>query len=124
MDAVLLCPRCADPWYRRTVRVSMGQVLAVPFARLAPWPDGLAAVRRAGFQLLAMTPQAGSVELGRVRLDDTERVAVLLGAEGPGLSGGALAAADRAVRIPMRPGVDSLGVASAASIAFHRLGRV
>jgi tRNA G18 (ribose-2'-O)-methylase SpoU len=121
MEAVLLNPTCADPLYRRAVRVSMGQVLAVPFARLAPWPAGLAEVRAAGFELLALTPDPDAEPLDRL---DTrpERAAVLLGTEGAGLSAGALAAADRRLRIPMAGGVDSLNVAAAAAVAFWVLG--
>jgi tRNA G18 (ribose-2'-O)-methylase SpoU len=120
LDAVLLDERCADPLYRRSVRVSMGHVLRVPFAVLLdPWPDALGAVRDAGFELLALTPAADAVPLPQVT--PAERVAVLLGAEGPGLSPGALAAADLRVRIPMAPGVDSLNVATAGAVAFAQL---
>jgi tRNA G18 (ribose-2'-O)-methylase SpoU len=120
LDGVLLDARCADPLYRRSVRVSMGHVLRVPFAVAPePWPDAIAAVRDAGFQLLALTPAAGAVPLPEVVA--AERSAVMLGAEGPGLSPGALAAADLRVRIPMTPGVDSLNVATAAAVAFAQL---
>ena len=121
MDAVLLSPSCADPLYRRSVRVSMGEVFAVPYGRLEPWPDGLQAVRDAGFAVLAMTPDPAAVSLRDVL--DSERMAVLLGAEGAGLSRHALAASDLRVRIPMRRGVDSLNVAAAAAVAFWELGR-
>ena len=121
VEAVLLDARCADPLYRRSVRVSMGHVLRVPFAVLSgAWPQSLAAVRTAGFSLLALTPSSDAVALRSVRVPD--RWAVLLGAEGPGLSDAALAAADQRVRIPMAPGVDSLNVATAAAIAFAHLG--
>ncbi len=123
MGGVLLSPGCADPLYRRAVRVSMGEVLAVPYARLAPWPAALAEVRAAGFELLALTPAAGAEPLDRVEVGPRDRVAVLLGAEGPGLTPAALAAAGRAVRIPMAAGVDSLNVAAAAAVAFWVLGR-
>jgi tRNA G18 (ribose-2'-O)-methylase SpoU len=120
VDAVLLDARCADPLYRRSVRVSMGHVLKVPFAVLAdPFPTALRAVRAEGFRLLALTPQSTAVPLGR--LSPPERWAVLLGAEGPGLSAGALAAADELVRIPMAAGVDSLNVATAAAVTFAHL---
>lgn len=117
VDAVLLGPRCADPLYRRSVRVSMGQVLRVPFAPVGRWPGGLAELRVAGFRLAALTPVSTAVPLPVAGLT-TGRVAWLLGAEGSGLSVDALAAADLAVRIPMAPGVDSLNVATAAAIAF------
>jgi tRNA G18 (ribose-2'-O)-methylase SpoU len=123
VDAVLLGPGCADPLYRRSVRVSMGHVLRVPFAPLRRWPDDLELLRAAGFLVVALTPAADALPLGRAGAA-TGRVAWLLGAEGPGLSAAALAAADLAVRVPMAPGVDSLNVATAAAIAFAGAGRV
>jgi tRNA G18 (ribose-2'-O)-methylase SpoU len=120
IDAVLLDPRCADPLYRRSVRVSMGHVFGVPFAELpGPWPESLGLVRTAGLSILAMTPAAEAVELRG--LVPPERCAVLLGAEGPGLSPQALAAGDQLIRIPMANGVDSLNVATAAAVAFAHL---
>ena len=119
IDAVFLCPRSCDPLYRRSVRVSMGHVLSVPWARLDPWPDGLAGLRAAGFTVVALTPGPDAEPLEGP--DPGERVALLLGAEGPGLSPAALAAADRRRRIPMAPGVDSLNVASAAAVAFYAI---
>ncbi|MCL2780186.1 MAG: RNA methyltransferase [Actinomycetia bacterium] len=120
VDAVLLDPRCADPLYRRSVRVSMGHVLRVPFTVLPePWPGSLNALRASGFELLALTPRADAVPLRSV--EPPARWAVLLGAEGPGLSAPALAAADALVRIPMAAGVDSLNVATAAAVAFAHL---
>ncbi|HET7407500.1 MAG TPA: RNA methyltransferase [Mycobacteriales bacterium] len=121
MDALLLSPECADPLYRRAVRVSMGEVFALRYARVDVWPEGLAALRDHGFRLLALTPDPQAAPIGAVELGD--RVAVLLGAEGPGLSAGAMARCDERVRIPMAPGVDSLNVAAAAAIAFHVVGR-
>jgi tRNA G18 (ribose-2'-O)-methylase SpoU len=123
MDAVLLSPSCADPLYRRSVRVSMGQVFAVPYAHLAPWPGALATVRAAGFTLLALTPAADALPIQRLPAADRRRPALLVGAEGPGLSAAALAASDRRVVIPMRNGVDSLNVAAAAAVAFWELTR-
>jgi tRNA G18 (ribose-2'-O)-methylase SpoU len=126
VDGVLLAPRCADPLYRRSVRVSMGHVLRVPFAELpGPWPASLAVLREAGMRVAALTPAPDAVPLDAGRLDDGRsgnRTAVLLGAEGPGLSDDALAAADVRVRIPMAPGVDSLNVATAAAVSFYALG--
>jgi tRNA G18 (ribose-2'-O)-methylase SpoU len=120
IDAVLLDDRCADPLYRRSVRVSMGHVLRVPFAVLpGRWPGALHAVRDAGLRLLALTPRQSAVPLRDV--DVPERWAVLVGAEGPGLSAGALDVADEQVRIPMAGGVDSLNVATAAAVAFAQL---
>ncbi len=123
MDAVLLSPSCADPLYRRSVRVSMGEVFAVPYARLAPWPAALAEVRAAGFGLLALTPAEDALPIQRLSAAARRRPALLLGAEGPGLSRAALAASDQRVVIPMRNGVDSLNVAAAAAVAFWELNR-
>jgi tRNA G18 (ribose-2'-O)-methylase SpoU len=120
VDAVLLSPTCADPLYRRAVRVSMGQVLHVPFTTLAPWPVALGAVAAAGFEVVALTPSAAAEPVACLA-EGTRPVALLLGAEGAGLSPAALSGADRRVRVPMRPGVDSLNVATAAAIAFHRV---
>jgi tRNA G18 (ribose-2'-O)-methylase SpoU len=118
IDAVLLDPRCADPLYRRSVRVSMGHVLQVPFAVLAgAWPASLGAL--ADSTVFAMTPDPAATALREIAVPD--RWAVLLGAEGPGLSTEALAAADQRVRIPMACGVDSLNVATAAAVAFAHL---
>ncbi len=122
VDAVLLGPRCSDPLYRRSVRVSMGHVLRVPFAELpGPWPASLDVLRAAGLRVAALTPAVDAAPLRPSGLAG-ERVALLLGAEGPGLSGEALAAADVRVRIPMAHGVDSLNVATAAAVAFHAIG--
>jgi tRNA G18 (ribose-2'-O)-methylase SpoU len=121
LDAVLLSPRCCDPLYRRSVRVSMGHVLGVPWTRLEPWPEAIEMVCRAGFTLAALTPSADAEPLPSWAPAPDERVAVLLGAEGPGLSPAALAAADRRLTIPMRRSGDSLNVGSAAAIAFYGL---
>ena len=121
LDAVLLSPHCSDPLYRRSVRVSMGHVLGVPWTRLEPWPDALRAVAAAGVTLAALTPAADAEVLWDWQPAPTERVAVLLGAEGPGLSPAALAAAHRRLTIPMRRPEDSLNVGSAAAIAFSAL---
>jgi tRNA G18 (ribose-2'-O)-methylase SpoU len=121
-DGVLLAPRCADPLYRRAVKVSMGAVLAVPYARLADWRGGLAEVRAAGFRLLALTPDPAAIPISAVAQAPGDKVALLVGAEGDGLSDRWLAAADQAVRIPMSRGVDSLNAASATAIACYLLG--
>jgi tRNA G18 (ribose-2'-O)-methylase SpoU len=125
--AVLLSPRCADPLYRKALRVSMGHVLGVPFARLAAWPQGLDSVRAAAWRVLALTPEQGAHDLAALEMG-TGRVALLLGSEGPGISPGAAARADFAVRIPMRPRpdgttADSLNVAMAAGIGLYHLGK-
>jgi tRNA G18 (ribose-2'-O)-methylase SpoU len=121
-EAVLLDPRSADPLYRRSVRVSMGAALTVPHARLDPWPDALDAVRDAGFTLVALTP-GGDTDLADVRPAADARLALLLGAEGSGLTQDALARADVRVRIPMAAGVDSLNVGAAAAVACWALRR-
>jgi tRNA G18 (ribose-2'-O)-methylase SpoU len=123
MDAVLLSPTSCDPLYRRAVRVSMGEVLAVPYAYLDAWPAGLDDVRTAGFRILALTPAADATRLEEVPLSPDDRVAVLLGAEGPGLTADAMAASDERVRITMAAGVDSLNVAAAAAVACWVFGR-
>jgi tRNA G18 (ribose-2'-O)-methylase SpoU len=123
VDGVLLGPRCADPLYRRSVRVSMGHVLRVPFAELPePWPGSLDVLRAAGLRVAALTPAPDAQPLSAAGLGG-QRVALLLGAEGPGLTPDALAAADLRVRIPMASGVDSLNVATAAAVAFHAVGQ-
>jgi tRNA G18 (ribose-2'-O)-methylase SpoU len=122
VDLVLLDERCADPLYRRSVRVSMGHALRVPFAVLpGRWPQALEILARRGLVSLALTPDPAAEVLAD--LAAPQRWAVLLGAEGPGLTADALSAADRRVRIPMAPGVDSLNVATAAAIAFAHLSR-
>jgi tRNA G18 (ribose-2'-O)-methylase SpoU len=120
VDGILLGPGCADPLYRRSVRVSMGHVLRVPFAPVPDWPAALHRLRDKGFRVLALTPNATAVPLHKAVVPGA-RTAVLLGAEGPGLTEAALAAADERVCIPMAADVDSLNVATAAAIAFHTL---
>ena len=119
-EAVLLDPRSADPLYRRSVRVSMGAALTVPHARLDPWPAGLELVREAGFVIVALTP-GGDIDLDDVPTGPDARIALLLGAEGLGLTPAALGAADLRARIPMSGGVDSLNVGAAAAIACWAL---
>jgi tRNA G18 (ribose-2'-O)-methylase SpoU len=121
IDALLLDPRCADPLYRRAVRVSMGHVLALPFAVLPDWPAGLDLLHDAGYLTVALTPADDAVDLGDVAARAHPRTALLLGAEGPGLTPEAQRAAQVRARIPMRTGVDSLGVAAAAAVAFATL---
>lgn len=122
VDAVLLCPRCCDPLYRKAIRVSMGAALCVPSARLADWPEHLEVLRGAGYRLIALHPHGDVALVGERPLDTGGgRVALLLGTEGAGLSAAALARADASVRIPMREGFDSLNVATAAGIALHHL---
>jgi tRNA G18 (ribose-2'-O)-methylase SpoU len=125
VDAVVLSPRCADPLYRRSVKVSMGAVFAIPYARMTDWYDGLADVKAGGFRVLALTPDPGAAPIGAA-LGGAGRVALLLGTEGDGLTARWRHEADQAVRIPMNPaaraaGVDSLNVVAAAAIACHLL---
>jgi tRNA G18 (ribose-2'-O)-methylase SpoU len=127
VDAVVLSPRCADPLYRRSVKVSMGAVFAIPYARMTGWHDGLAELKSAGFQVLALTPDEGATPITSA-LRAARRVALLLGTEGDGLSARWLREADEPVRIPMNPaaraaGVDSLNVVAAAAIACHLIAQ-
>ena len=126
VGAVVVSPRCADPLYRRSVKVSMGAVFAVPYARMTDWYGGLATVRAAGFELMALTPDPAAAPLGAVAAVPGERAALLLGTEGDGLSSRWRHEASRSVRIPMDPGaqaagVDSLNVVAAAAIACQWL---
>jgi tRNA G18 (ribose-2'-O)-methylase SpoU len=126
VDAVILSPRCADPLYRRAIKVSMGAVFAIPYARMPDWRAGLAEIRAAGFALLALTPDQSALPLDDVPM--TGRVGLLLGTEGDGLSPRWLGEADKAVCIPMSAGamalgVDSLNVVAAAAIACYELAR-
>jgi tRNA G18 (ribose-2'-O)-methylase SpoU len=121
VDAVLLDPECADPYYRRAVRVSMGHLLHVPWTRLPALPAGLDPLHAAGFESVALTPDPSVASIEELVALGPVRLALLVGAEGPGLSEATMRAASRRVRIPMAPGVDSLNVATAAAIAFHRL---
>lgn len=122
--AVLLSPGCCDPLYRKAIRTSMAASLRVPFARVGDWPRGLGGIRAAGFSLVALTPAAGARDLGDFASDPRRpsRLALMAGAEGPGLSAPIEAMADARVRIPMAPGVDSLNLATATGIALYRLG--
>jgi tRNA G18 (ribose-2'-O)-methylase SpoU len=127
VDAIFLSPRCADPLYRRSVKVSMGAVFAIPYVRMTGWYDGLADLRKAGFRLLALTPDPTAAPLTAAAGERTApRIALMLGTEGDGLSSRWRHEADQAVRIPMHPGalaagVDSLNVVAAAAIACHVL---
>ena len=120
-DAVLVTPQCADPLYRRSVRVSMAAVLQVPWTRLPEWPDGAAELHAAGFEIAALALDDTAVTLDAYASDPPERVAILLGAEGDGLSRAALSSADRIVTIPMLHGIDSLNVAAASAVALWAL---
>jgi tRNA G18 (ribose-2'-O)-methylase SpoU len=120
-DALVLSPRCADPFYRKAVRVSLGAVFELPIIRLERWPEDLARLRAGGLSLVAAVVDPSAVPLHRFAPPD--RFALLLGAEGPGLSAGARAACDARVTIPMSPGADSLNVATAGAVFLHALTR-
>jgi tRNA G18 (ribose-2'-O)-methylase SpoU len=120
--AVLLSPTCCDPLYRKAVRTSMAATLRVPFARIDEWPAALSRVRTAGFTIVALTPREPAEELEAFRLRPRpEKLALLVGAEGTGLTPAAETMADYRVRVPIRTDVDSLNLAVAAGIALYRL---
>jgi tRNA G18 (ribose-2'-O)-methylase SpoU len=124
VDGIIFGAGCADPLYRRAVRVSMGHALLVPFARARNWPEELKHLRDNDFRILALTPSTGARTLAQVMEDlRDQRVAVLVGAEGPGLTETAMRASDARVRIPMSRGTDSLNVATAAALAFYERSR-
>ena len=120
VHAVVLTPRTADPLYRRAVRTSMGAVFSVPWTRV-PWFEGPDLLHEAGLEVLALTPDAGAVDIRDVPPAAHPRVAVAIGAEGDGLSERWLGSADLRVRIAMHGGIDSLNAAAAAAVAFHAL---
>ena len=126
VDAVLFGAGCADPLYRRVVRVSMGHVLRVPFAYFdgnrSTWQRGLVALQQRGYRCVALTPSADARMLSDA-LDGAEKVALLVGAEGPGLTEHAMRATDVRARIPMAPGTDSLNVATAVAMGFYERSR-
>ncbi|MDF8264007.1 TrmH family RNA methyltransferase [Luteipulveratus flavus] len=117
-DAVLVTPRCADPLYRRAVRVSMGTVFQVPWTRVDPWPGSVAELREHGWTVAALALDDRSISLRELETRAPERLALVLGAEGDGLSQRTVAACDLVVRIPMAGGVDSLNVAAASAVAM------
>lgn len=125
VDAVVFGSGCADPLYRRAVRVSMGHALLVPYARATDWPADLVTLRERGFRLLAMTPRGDARALPEaMAAAHDDRVAIVVGAEGPGLTAATLRLSDMRVRIPMSRGTDSLNVATAAAVAFYERSRL
>lgn len=120
-DAVLVSPRCSDPFYRRAIRVSMGTVLQVPWTRVGDWTELSGTLAAAGFSTAALALAPGAVPLARYAAAPPQRVAMVLGAEGDGLTPEAIAAADTVVTIPMRHGIDSLNVAAASAVAMWAL---
>jgi len=123
-DGVLLSPGCADPLYRKSIRVSAGATLCVPFARLPIGGAGLDRLRQAGYVLAALTPRATATDLTALEGPTPDRLALLLGAEGPGLGDESFAAADLILKIGITTGLDSLNVATASGIALHWLRAV
>jgi tRNA G18 (ribose-2'-O)-methylase SpoU len=125
VDAVVFGVGCADPLYRRAVRVSMGHALLVPYAWTQLWPVDLELLRDNGFRLLAMTPDPSANTLAEAMAEMAdEKAAILVGAEGPGLTEHAMRASDMRVRIPMSRGTDSLNVATAAALAFYERAKL
>lgn len=123
-DAMVIGPGCADPLYRKAIRTSMGASLTLPFAAAGPWPATLTELVDAGWAVAALTPEADALPLPRfAEWARDRRTALALGHEGDGLSAPAIAACSHRVRIPMRAGVDSLNVATAAAIALYELSR-
>ncbi len=121
VDAVLVTPRCADPLYRRSIRVSMGTVFQVPWTRIDPWPVGVEVLRESGFTVAAGALGDDAVTLDELAVDPPERLALVLGTEGDGLAPRTISAADLSVCIPMAGGVDSLNVAAASAVMLWAL---
>jgi tRNA G18 (ribose-2'-O)-methylase SpoU len=120
-DAVLVTPRCSDPFYRRAIRVSMGTVLQVPWTRVGDWPSTRELLTAFGFHLAALALANDAVDLKEFAASAPERVALVLGTEGEGLTSEAIEAADTMVTIPMSHGIDSLNVAATAAVAMYAL---
>ena len=118
MDAVLISPRCADPLYRRSIRVSMGTVFQIPWARLPEWPGGLGVLKEQGFTTAALELTEDAITLDELESRTFDRLALILGTEGAGMLPETLDQVDLKVMIPMRAGVDSLNVAAASAVAF------
>jgi tRNA G18 (ribose-2'-O)-methylase SpoU len=121
VDAVLITPRCADPLYRRAVRVSMGTVFQVPWTRIDQWPAGVQVLRDNGFTVAAFALGDGAISLDDLAAEQPERLAMIFGTEGDGLSRLAIKGADMVVKIPMAGGVDSLNMAAASAVAIWAL---
>ena len=119
VDAVLVTPRCADPLYRRAIRVSMGTVFQVPWTRIDPWPESTGTLQDAGFVVAGMTLGDGAITLAELVAEDHEKLALVFGSEGDGLTRATEQRLDRRVTIPMMGGVDSLNVAAASALALY-----
>jgi tRNA G18 (ribose-2'-O)-methylase SpoU len=122
-DGVVVSPQAADPLYRRSVRVSMGAVFTVPYARAEDWPGAIDQIKAAGFTVAALTPAADAVPLDQIGPLLGPKVALIVGTEGDGLSAAVIERADLAVQIPMTAGIDSLNVATATGIALWEMTR-
>ncbi|WP_413456336.1 TrmH family RNA methyltransferase [Glutamicibacter sp. FR1] len=121
VDAVLLTPKCVDPWYRRSARVSMGTVFDLPWVRMQSWPEDLQTLKNHGYEMFAMELTDDATPLNEVEIKAGQKVAMILGNEGRGVTDEAIAAVDRTVIIPMHRDVDSLNVGAASAIAFWHL---
>ncbi|MFT4164340.1 MAG: RNA methyltransferase [Microlunatus sp.] len=119
VDAVLVTPRCADPLYRRSIKVSMGTVFQVPWARIDAWPNDIGLLQEAGYVVAGMTLGDGAVTLDELVAESHENLALVFGTEGHGLTPAVDRRLDRRVRIPMMHGVDSLNVAASSAVAFY-----
>jgi tRNA G18 (ribose-2'-O)-methylase SpoU len=119
VDSVLVTPRCADPLYRRSIRVSMGTVFQVPWTRIDPWPEGIGLLQDAGYTVAGMTLGEGAISLDDLVIEEHPRLALVFGTEGHGLTERADRRLDRRVTIPMMHGVDSLNVAASSAVAFY-----
>ena len=122
MEAVLLTPSCADPLYRRALRVSMGTVMQIPWTYL-PEKNRMDMLKTMGYKTAAMALRDDALKLGDERLRDIDKLAVIMGTEGTGLSDEVIEASDHVVMIPMQHNVDSLNVAAASAVAFWELGK-
>jgi tRNA G18 (ribose-2'-O)-methylase SpoU len=119
VDAVLVTPQCADPLYRRAIRVSMGTVFQVPWTRIESWPEDVALLKEAGYVVAGMTLGEGAITLDELVAEDHENLALVFGTEGEGLTPETDMVLDRRVTIPMMNGVDSLNVAASSAVAFY-----
>jgi tRNA G18 (ribose-2'-O)-methylase SpoU len=119
VDAVLITPTCADPFYRRSIKVSMGTVFQVPWTRLTSWPEPLQVLKDHGFTTAALALTDNSITLDALTARHDEKLALIFGTEGHGLKPHVLNQSDLTVKIPMAGGVDSLNVASAAAVTFY-----
>lgn len=122
MDALVLTSACSDPLYRRAIRVSMGNVFQIPWTYFPKGTDWTTQLHQLGFKTVAMALKEDSLDIYDPRLQQEDKLAVVLGTEGDGLAAGTIAHCDYTVRIPMSHGVDSLNVAAASAVAFYQLG--